>query len=143
MAFRPLSNILVNDMKSIFDHFLQCQATYGPEDTFKFKSIKFKGKGIPANYKINSDLENSSENNYEVGHPQKDHSIHNPVPIDACDANLPSINTNLEHPSMMIPMNTGNLVPSKAPCPCNLKTNELKHWQSLCDACDISYACMA
>ena len=38
-------------------------------------------------------------------------------------------------------MSTGNLVPSKAPCPCNLKTNKLKHWQSLCDACDISYTC--
>ena len=35
------------------------------------------------NYKINSDLENSSENNYEVGHPQKDHSIRNPIPVVA------------------------------------------------------------
>ena len=86
MAFQPPQNILVNDMKSIFNHFLQHQATYGPEDTFKFKSIKFKGKGIPANYNINPDVENSSENNYEVGHPQKDHSICNPIPILARDS---------------------------------------------------------
>ena len=39
-------------------------------------------------------------------------------------------------------MSTGNLVPSKAPCPCNLKTDKSKHWQSLCDTCDISYTCM-
>ena len=38
-------------------------------------------------------------------------------------------------------MSTGNLVPSKAPCPYNLKINESKHWQSLCDTCDVSYAC--
>ena len=55
--------------------------------------------------------------------------------------NLPPINTNLQHPSVVISMSTGDLVPSMAPCPCNLNTNELKHWQSLCDACDISYAC--
>ena len=60
---------------------------------------------------------------------------------DACDANLPPINTNLQHPSAMISMSTDNLVPSKAPCPCNLKTNKSKHWQSLCDTCNISYAC--
>ena len=62
--------------------------------------------------------------------------------VDACIANLPPINTNLQHPSAMISMSTGDLVPSKAPCPCNLKTNESKHWPSLCDTCDISYACM-
>ena len=62
--------------------------------------------------------------------------------VDACNTNLPPINTNLQHPSAMISMSTGDLVPSKAPCPCNLKTNKLKHWQSLCDTCDISYACM-
>ena len=39
-------------------------------------------------------------------------------------------------------MSTGDLVPSKVPCPYNLKTNESKHWQSLCDTCNISYACM-
>ena len=50
-----------------------------------------------------------------------------PAAIDACDANLPPINTNLQHPSVMISMSTGNLVPSKAPCPCNLKTNKSKH----------------
>ena len=43
---------------------------------------------------------------------------------------------------LMISMSTGDLVPSKAPCPCNLKTNESKHRQSLCNACNISYACM-
>ena len=48
-------------------------------------------------------------------------------PVDACDANLPPINTNLQHPSAMISMSTGDLVPSKAPCPCNLKTDELNY----------------
>ena len=47
---------------------------------------------------------------------------------DVHDTNLPPINTNLQHPSAMISMSTGNLVPSKAPCPCNLKTDESKHW---------------
>ena len=49
---------------------------------------------------------------------------------------------NFQHLSAMISMSTGNLVPSKAPCPSNLKTNKSKHWQSLCDTCNISYACM-
>ena len=61
---------------------------------------------------------------------------------DVRNVNLPPINANLQHPSVMISMSTGNLVPSKAPCPCNLKTDESKHWQSLCDACNISYTCM-
>ena len=56
--------------------------------------------------------------------------------------NLPPINANLQHPSAVISKSTGNLVPSMAPCPCNLNTNKSKHWQSLCDTCDISYACM-
>ena len=60
---------------------------------------------------------------------------------DECNANLPPINMNLQHPSAMISMSTGNLVPSKATCPCNLKTDESKHWQSLCNACDIFYTC--
>ena len=63
------------------------------------------------------------------------------VYIDVCDVNLPPINANLQHPSVMISMSTGDLVPSKAPCPCNLKTNKSKYWQSLCDTCDISYTC--
>ena len=61
---------------------------------------------------------------------------------DAHDTNLPPINTNFQHLSAMISMSTGDLVPSKAPCPYNLKTNKSKHWQSLCNTCDISYACM-
>ena len=61
---------------------------------------------------------------------------------DVRNVNLPPINANLQHPSVMISMSTGNLVPSKAPCPCNLKTDKSKHWQSLCDACDIPYTCM-
>ena len=56
--------------------------------------------------------------------------------------NLPPINANLQHPSAMISMSTGNLVPSKAPCLCNLKTDESKRWQSLCNTCDIFYTCM-
>ena len=62
--------------------------------------------------------------------------------IDGRVVNLPPINMNFQHLSAMISMSTGNLVPSKAPCPYNLKTNESKHWKSLCDTCDISYACM-
>ena len=60
---------------------------------------------------------------------------------DARDTNLPPINANFQHPSAMISMSTGDLVPSRAPCPYNLKSNESKHWQSLCNTCDISYAC--
>ena len=60
---------------------------------------------------------------------------------DARDMNLPPIYANFQHPSAMISMSTGDLVPSRAPCPYNLKTNKSKHWQSLCDTCNISYAC--
>ena len=62
--------------------------------------------------------------------------------VDACNTNLPPINMNVQHPSVMISMSTGDLVPSKAPCPYKLKANEPKHRQSLCNTCNISYACM-
>ena len=62
--------------------------------------------------------------------------------VDVHGMNLPPINTNFQHLSAMISMSTGDLVPSKAPCPYNLRTNKSKHWQSLCDTCDISYTCM-
>ena len=52
-----------------------------------------------------------------------------------------SSDLNFQHLSAMISMSTGDLVPSKAPCPYNLKNNRSIHWQSLCDTCDISYAC--
>ena len=44
MVFRPPRNIVFDDMKMIFDHLLQRQREHGPEDTFRFKSIKWKGK---------------------------------------------------------------------------------------------------
>jgi hypothetical protein len=50
--FRSPRNITIEEMKHIFDHLLQRQRTYGPEDTFKFNSIKFKGKTVPSNYEI-------------------------------------------------------------------------------------------
>ena len=56
--------------------------------------------------------------------------------------NLPPTNVNFQHPSAMISMSTGDLVPSKVPCPYKLKTNKPKHWQLLCDTCNISCACM-
>ena len=37
-------------MKSIFDHLLTRQRKNGPEGAFKSKSIKFKGKTVPADY---------------------------------------------------------------------------------------------
>ena len=37
-------------MKSIFDHLLTRQRENSPEGAFKFKSIKFKGKTVPADY---------------------------------------------------------------------------------------------
>ena len=64
-----------------------------------------------------------------------------PHHVDMCDMNLPPINENFQLPSAVISMSTGDLVPSKVPCPYNLKTNKSKHWQSLCDTCNISYAC--
>ena len=57
--FRSPRNITLDEMKVIFDHFLQRQRKYGHEETFKFKSIKHKGKTIPASYSINSDEENT------------------------------------------------------------------------------------
>lgn len=47
-------NITMPEIKSIFDYFIECQRTHGPEDTFKFKSIKFNGKTIPAKYETNN-----------------------------------------------------------------------------------------
>ena len=37
-------------MKSIINHLLTHQRKNGPEGAFKFKSIKFKGKTVPADY---------------------------------------------------------------------------------------------
>lgn len=48
--FRPPRNIGINEMKSIFQHLLSRQQKHGPEDTFKFKSIKLKGITVPAIY---------------------------------------------------------------------------------------------
>ena len=67
-TFRSPRNIPMQEMISIFDHLLQRQRTHGPEDTFTFKSIKFKGKTVPANYPKNINEENSSQNDPET-HP--------------------------------------------------------------------------
>ena len=57
MAFRSPHNTGFNEMKALFDHFLKRQSKYGPEDTFKFKSIKFRGEIVPAQYvSIDSDV---------------------------------------------------------------------------------------
>ena len=48
--FRSPRNINIKEMKYIFDHFLQRQRSIGPDDTFRFKAIKFKGKTITPNY---------------------------------------------------------------------------------------------
>jgi hypothetical protein len=53
-TFKPPRNITVLEMKGIFEHFLQRQKKYGPEDAFKFKSIKLKGETVPALYKSDS-----------------------------------------------------------------------------------------
>ena len=50
---------------------------------------------------------------------------------DARDVNLPPINMNFQHLSAMISMSTGDLVPSKVPCPYNLKTNTGNHSATL------------
>jgi hypothetical protein len=63
--FRSPRNIAIQEMKSIFNHLLQRQRTYGTEDTFKFKSIKLKGETLPAKYKIDLDEENPSGNDPE------------------------------------------------------------------------------
>ena len=57
--FRPPRNITLDEMKTIFEHFLQSQRSNGPENTFKFKSIKLKGKTVSANYKILDDSDAS------------------------------------------------------------------------------------
>ena len=57
--FRPPRNITLDEMKTIFEHFLQSQRSNGPGNTFKFKSIKLKGKTVSANYKILDDSDAS------------------------------------------------------------------------------------
>src|ERR1700678_4619267 len=59
--FRPPRNITLDEMKIIFDHFLQSQRSNGPENTFKFKSIKLKGNTVPANYRSILNDGNASE----------------------------------------------------------------------------------
>jgi hypothetical protein len=49
-SFRPPRNIPLKEIKGIFDHFLERQRKYGPEEAFKFKSIKLKGQTVPAQY---------------------------------------------------------------------------------------------
>jgi hypothetical protein len=49
-SFRPPRNIPLKEMKGIFDHFIERQRKYGPEETFKFKSITWKGDTVPAQY---------------------------------------------------------------------------------------------
>ena len=60
-VFRPPRNIPLDKMKIIFDHFLQSQRSNGPENTFKFKSIKLKGNTVPANYRSILNDGNASE----------------------------------------------------------------------------------
>lgn len=50
-TFRPPRNIGVEEIKSIFEFLLQRQRDHGPEDTFKFKSIKLNGKTVQSQYK--------------------------------------------------------------------------------------------
>ena len=59
--FRPPRNITLDEMKIIFDHFLQSQRSNGPENTFKFKLIKLKGNTVPANYRSILNDGNASE----------------------------------------------------------------------------------
>jgi hypothetical protein len=67
-SFRAPRNIPIQEMKGIFEHFLQRQRKYGHEDTFKFKSIKLRGDTVPAKYQANVIIES----------PRNDTSI--PVP---------------------------------------------------------------
>jgi hypothetical protein len=49
-TFRPPRNIVIEEMKSIFEHLVQRQQKYGPEDTFRFKSIQHNRNTVPARY---------------------------------------------------------------------------------------------
>ena len=59
--FRAPRNIALQEMKGIFEYLLERQRVHGPEDTFKFKSIKLKGKTVPSHYKP-SDNNESDQN---------------------------------------------------------------------------------
>lgn len=85
--FRPPRNIVINDMKSIFDHFLKRQRKYGPEETFNFKSIQLKKEIVPAQNKfctVNANRNESSDetnlcNRPPSGIPSDTQQITNPV----------------------------------------------------------------
>lgn len=66
-TFRPPRNIGLKEIKSIFEHLLQRQRDYGPEDTFKFKSIKLKGNSVSAQYKSTEDSSNTINSNSSLG----------------------------------------------------------------------------
>jgi hypothetical protein len=58
--FRPPRNIVLQEIKGIFEYLLQRQRDHGPEDTFIFKSIKSKGNTVPSQYKpIDNNLNES------------------------------------------------------------------------------------
>ena len=59
-TFRPPRNIPLKEIKSIFEFLLQRQRIHGPEDTFRFKSIKWKGDTVAARYKTLETTESDS-----------------------------------------------------------------------------------
>lgn len=70
MIFRSPRNITLKEMETFFDHLLRRQRSHGPEDTFKFTSIKFKGDTIPALHQIDSrEGDHSHQNNPDADEP--------------------------------------------------------------------------
>ena len=75
-TFRCPRNIPLLEMKRIFEHLLKRQQIHGPEDTFKFRSIKFKGDIVPARYKTNDNDSSVSSSDTSTTS-----SIPNPTPV--------------------------------------------------------------
>jgi hypothetical protein len=114
--FRSPRNITIQEMKHIFDHLLQRQKTNGPEDTFKFKSIKLKGKTVPSNYEIDFD-DNSFENGQEPtpehipGTPVNRSTTHGAVGLTNADPDGLTIAASVG------PIEASPIIPSDAPNP--------------------------
>ena len=123
--FRSPRNIPLPEMKSLFNHFLIRQQSHGPEDTFKFKSIKFKGKTVSAQYKINVVvLPTSSQPDSSVPSPVLNPNrvpVPIPVPLPISIPGTMGVNRNTSNPNVptssqqdsSFPSQDTNSVPSR------------------------------
>ena len=108
-TFRPPRNVGFEEMKLIFEHFLKRQRAHGPEDTFRFKSIKSKGDTVEAQYVSNNPdsdfdpslIDNPTPNINPISGPGPDADIGTRPDADACPNAIINTDTNSSHQTPM------------------------------------------